>query len=396
MSMIVIAAVLAGLAVVLAVLMLRSRSGAASPALRPVGRPAARPAPVVAAPLPGTPAPITPITPITPIAPIAVAEPRDPPPALAQWKPRRASELEVADRVALIHALAEIARPPRAFHQLASPEFVSSASSAELSELVTAEPVIAARVMATVNSPLYGLQKPVTSIGQSVTFLGINSVRVICMRYMLAKSFSSENAALKQVYDEIWAGSALASELCFKLAQQTGLAEPGALVTQVVLSFLGRFACLALMPPEVGAAYARQGMLARSITEQQRLELAAPEIGGLLMQGWGLPPALLDDVLESERILVTPRPAAITSLTQRQAGLALCYLCARLGEQLAAGADIDLASFDPAEAGPEFFYLNDYLRSGPLARVGEALRSPELLRAVSQLRGRLTSPRPAP
>ncbi|MET0518862.1 MAG: HDOD domain-containing protein, partial [Burkholderiaceae bacterium] len=327
------------------------------------------------------------------VSPAAPAARRLPPPQLAQWRPRLAGELEVADRVALIRALAEIPRPPRAFHQLASPEFVSSASSSQLSELVTAEPVIAAKVMATVNSPLYGLQRPVTSIGQSVTFLGINSVRVICMRYMLSKSFHAGSPALRTVYDEIWAASALASELCFKLAQQLGLAEPGALVTQVVLSFLGRFAALALLPPEVGAAYARQGMLQRSITEQQRLELAAPELSGLLMQGWGLPPALLEDVLDSERILVTPCPA---TLDARGAGLALCYLCARLGERLAAGADIDLAAFDPAEAGPEFFYLGDYLQIGPLRRVGEALRSAELLRSVSQLRGRLTNPRPAP
>ena len=78
--------------------------------------------------------------------------------------------------------------------QLLSPEFVARASSTELSELVMAEPLIAAKVLSTVNSPFYALQKPVTNIGQAVTFLGINTVRSICLQYMLAEAFKPKLA----------------------------------------------------------------------------------------------------------------------------------------------------------------------------------------------------------
>ena len=70
-----------------------------------------------------------------------------------------------------MEALRQLPWPPRALHELMDAEFVHRASSTELATLVLGEPTVAARVIATANSPLFGLQQPVGSIGQATTFL---------------------------------------------------------------------------------------------------------------------------------------------------------------------------------------------------------------------------------
>src|SRR6218665_299734 len=172
--------------------------------------------------------------------------------------------LPAAHLQSLLTELRSMPRPPRALHQLVSPEFLGKASSAELSELVMGEPVVAARVVATVNSPFYGLQRPVSSIGQAVTFLGLNSVRGICLQYMLDESFKAGDPALKKHFDDLWRASSIASELCLNLAQKLQLAEPGVLATQLVLSFLGRFASPTLRQRRGLSPQPEAGLLARS------------------------------------------------------------------------------------------------------------------------------------
>lgn len=305
-----------------------------------------------------------------------------PPAALAGFEWRRAESLPSSSRQALLAELRRLPPPSRAFHQLVSPQFVARASSAELSELVIGEPQVAVKVLASVNSALYGLQTPVTSIGQAVTFLGLNSVRSICLQYMLSASFKADTPAQQRRFELIWSASALASELCFKLAQQLRLPDPGGMVTQLVLSFLGHFAAAARMPSEHLLA-ADQGLLARARAEQQALGVPAAEIGGLLLQEWALPAGLVADVVDIDRQLVTPADGRDEL---RAATLAVCYFSARLGEKLARGEPVDLLAFDPwAAQDPDYFWLAGHLERPRLARLPELLRGPELVRAVQTM-----------
>ncbi len=65
------------------------------------------------------------------------------------------------------------------------------------------------------------------------------------------------------------------------------------------------------------------------------MSLSAGEVGGLLMNAWGLPEALVNDVRAIDRVLVTPHRANDT-VANRPASR-VSYLCARLGERLATG-----------------------------------------------------------
>jgi HD-like signal output (HDOD) protein len=295
----------------------------------------------------------------------------------------RAADLPTEDASSIMALLDRIPRPPSALHKLVAPAFLANASTTELSEMVLAEPQVAAKVLAMVNSPLYGLQVPLTSIGQALTFLGMNTVRGICLQYLLDESFQSKDPEVRKIFDGLWNASAFASELCFKLAQLLHLPDTGALVTQVVLSFLGPVTSHALLPRSVALTMASKSFLERTRTEQDQLGLSAAELGSLLMQKWQLPAGLIEAVRDSGLVLVTPCEAAPAPHSAR---LAFCYFCARMGDKLAAGQIRDLAACDwTQEPDPDLYYLQTWLQQPGLERLPEVLHTPELVTSINAM-----------
>ena len=323
-------------------------------------------------------------------APAAVPESAEvAPPALSAFRLARGHDLSDDRKQIIMAKLRHIPLPPPSLQQLVSREFVNKATSAELSVLVMGDPLMAAKVLATVNSPFFGLQKPVGSIGQAITFLGFTSVRSIGLQYLLNNTFKAGTPDLNRVFDTIWASSALASELCLKLAQKLELPDQGALATHMVLSFIGQLATYSLMPADVAVATAKLGWLERVQGEQAQLGLCSAEIGSFLMQAWGLPTSIVDDVRDINLVLVTPVEAMDA---QRGARLALCYLSAWLGEQLARGTLRDLSALDLSdEQNLDLFHLRSYLKAPALARLQEFLLAPDMRAAVAQMQQSLAT-----
>lgn len=270
--------------------------------------------------------------------------------------------------------LHRIPRPPSALHKLASPDFLAHVTSAQLSDMVMAEPQVAAKVLVVVNSPLYGLKTPLGSIAQAITFLGMNTVRGICLQYLLDASFRQDDPEIRKIFQSLWNASALASELCFKLAQMLELPEQGALVTQVVLSFLGQLASHSLLPKGLVLSMGSKGLLERSRIEQAQLGLCAAELGSLLMQQWELHPSIVARVRAVDQVLLEATDSRAT---------ALCYLCARLGERLAHGEVRNLAEFWlDQEAGVDFFHLQRSLQAAGMDRLNDCLHRPALVASI--------------
>jgi hypothetical protein len=151
----------------------------------------------------------------------------------------------------------------------------------------------------------------------------------------------------------------------------------------VVLSFLGHLAAASLLPYDCILWSPGNGLMERANVEQVRLGLSATEIGSLLMHEWDLPASLIEDVRDIDRILVTPIGTIEPNRAMR---LALCYLCARLGERLALGSLSDLSAMDlSADSSAEFFHVRGHLNAPRMARLLEFLHSAELLKSMHQM-----------
>ncbi len=384
-------AVAAGVAIALALVVMRRPSAAArtapadattarrvaSPPVGAKATAAARPRSTAPAPLPTAPAAVDPALPLDPALP--------PPAALAELTFKPIAALSEERRKALLAGVRQIPRPPRLLHHLVSADFVNNASAAQLQELIIGEPVIAARVLAHINSPAYALKTPVTSIGQAVTYLGLNGVRVICMRYAMTASFRADEPARQARLDAIWAASAIAGELAQQLGHRLGTENHAAVSSAVVLSFLGRLAMTAALPLDRLRALPTGSLVQRIEAEHRAMGIGASELGRLLMTEWALPEAVITEATGIDAVLTVAPKIGDTA----DAGLALGYVSARLGErlagdELAAPRDLDLASDDP-----DWFRIRQRLGKPPLAGLPVALQAPELAAAVKAVRDSL-------
>jgi len=306
------------------------------------------------------------------------------PPELAAFRPVQAAQLDGNRKQGLIKVFQNIPRPPKLLHKLLSPDFVERASSSELADLIAAEPLLAAQLLKAINSPMYGLRSPITSIDQAVSLLGLTAVRSLCMRYLLITSFKADSPQRKQILDATWQASALASDITLRLAQSLGYMDTGSLVSQVVLTFLGRLATASGMPRGLLSQVPSRGMLARTQAEQNLFGLSSAEIGRLLMQDWGLPPAVSDEAAEVDAVLFAPYAAWEPVRASR---LGLCYLGARLGERLAFEPDNRLETFDfMADPDPELYHVRAYTEHPAFAGVEAQLKSPHFIAAIQRTR----------
>lgn len=291
----------------------------------------------------------------------------------------RAESLDASAQAPLLDALRRLPRPPRALDQLMSPQFLQTATSAELAAIVMGEPAVAARVVATVNSPFYGLKQSVTSLGQATTFLGLGTVRQLCLQYLLAESFKPRDADQQREFEVLWRASSTAAELVQQLAARLRLPEPGALATLLVLTFLGRQAAVALLPDT--RALAGMDAHQRALHEQATLGLPAHELGLLLMRAWALPDDMARDARDIAAIGFDP---ALAVLAEREAALTLCAVCAQLGERAVRGT-LDLATLELAtDPAPDLAALRHRLAVPALQALPAEFRSPHLVRLLGR------------
>ncbi|MFW9596261.1 MAG: HDOD domain-containing protein [Macromonas sp.] len=312
------------------------------------------------------------------------------PAVLAQLRWLRHEELPETEREALAHRLRVLPRPPLTVHQVLSPDFVETTNSIDLSIMIKGQPAITAKVLGTVNSPLYGLLQPVTHTGQAITFLGLNTVRNLCLQYMLMAPISGVAARRQAVLDNIGQSITLASELCTRLSQKLQWPDASTLVTQVVLYFLGQLVGYGFWPgasasTDVAANTWALPLPERMTTEIEQLGLSAAEMGALLLQEWQIPAELVQEVRDIDRIVLTPASELDEA---RGVRLALCYLCIRLGERIARCEEWEpehlLHIHDATDA--EWFHLQSYLQHPALHELDGALQIPELHATLRALR----------
>ncbi len=307
------------------------------------------------------------------------------PPEITVLQLTRAESLDPARWQTVVDTFSDVPRPPRLLTQLVSLDLMSASSSQELMAMISGEPLIAAKVLAAVNSPAYGLGRPVSGVGQAVTFLGLNSVRAICMQYALMQAFQADCPARAQRLSALWQASALAGELTQHPMNRVGLPDPGGMTSAVVLSFLGKLAVTVGLPQTQLATMPPRDSLQRTLAEQAAWGVAAAEIGRMLMTRWELPATLVDEAANIGQGLVAPFKSAKDIAGLRRA---FAHLCVCLAERLAFGELASLADFDlAADNSLELACARSFLTDARFTALVAELRSVHVHQRVTQMMG---------
>ena len=163
----------------------------------------------------------------------------------------------------------------------------------EVAETISMDPMLAAKILRFVNSPMAGVSREVRSLQQAVTLLGVRSVNMMA----LSLAVVSPRAAVKCTgfdRDEYVMQSLACAAGARIIATALGAPAPQETFAAGLLSQIGR-AVLAHGVPDEYAIPLREAKCApRDLPELERAALGETyaSVGGQLLQKWGLPEAL--------------------------------------------------------------------------------------------------------
>jgi putative nucleotidyltransferase with HDIG domain len=158
----------------------------------------------------------------------------------------------------------------------------------QLAELIGSDPAFASEVLSVVNSPLYALRYPATSIVQAVAVLGGNALQGMCItvgvRAYLGKTMAQPSMK------SLWRHNLACAIIAQRLAGN-GPLDKGVAYTAGILHDIGRAALSVIQPKEYANLLAKHHGTAESLLEGERALFGWDhcETGLQLITGWKLP-----------------------------------------------------------------------------------------------------------
>ena len=283
------------------------------------------------------------------------------------------SEMQMKE---ILNLIKNIPRPSGIFTPLSVGQF----GPKELAELVSQDPEIAAKILRVVNSAAYHLHKKINSVNRAVVFLGTTLVRDIAMRLAMQNSFKAKTPEQELAYQKFWKMSIIASAVAKRMAQLFEMAEPSAVATRALLSFIGNLAILAHRPDFCNQYANTQSLFERIQIEQAILGANSALIGQQLAMHWKLPDIIEKCIGENLVPLIVP-PATCEVDDVKE--LVLCYACCRIGEQMAFQNLEDIAHCEISpQQGHEYIYLDEYLEIAGLSKFERMLQHMKLRKEI--------------
>jgi len=196
--------------------------------------------------------------------------------------------------------------PPGVVMQVLEKASQPGCKPAELAALIYRDAALYGKIIKTVNSALYGLPRPVTSVEQAVALLGLNPVRSLVLGLSLPamQQQTANKRPTKVFWKESIAGAIVAHELALRLRRLSAgddlvaglLRDIGVLALQQV--FPTEYARLLAQPAQELAR--NRGKLERQIVGVDHAEASA-----FLLRRWWLP----EDITEAVRYHHAPEQA---------------------------------------------------------------------------------------
>ncbi len=179
----------------------------------------------------------------------------------------------------------------------------------EVSEIISADPALAAKLLQLANSAAYGLPRLVGSVHSAVTLLGLKETYAVALA--LAVVDLMESAGYFD-YDRFRGEANFTTSIANNLAQACWKKRRHGIFTAGLLHDIGRFALSEVVPGRYkkidltldGAALV--ALVALVAQEYHLLGIAHPEAGNILAESWNLP----DDIAQAIRFHHMPEHAS--------------------------------------------------------------------------------------
>ena len=163
----------------------------------------------------------------------------------------------------------------------------------EISEIISLDAPLSAKVLKMVNSPFYGLSNKITSVHQAMVYLGLNTVKNLALSFSLIKTFEHKN---KSSFDYVqFSKDSLVGAIAAKLiAEKTNRQHGENAFFLGLLQNIGLPIMAESMPAQYEEVIMKTKSNAASLheVESQLLGLNHMEVGEYVTHAWGLPAKL--------------------------------------------------------------------------------------------------------
>ncbi|HYU15457.1 MAG TPA: HDOD domain-containing protein, partial [Candidatus Acidoferrum sp.] len=181
-----------------------------------------------------------------------------------------------------------------------------SARTDDIARIVQRDPAMCAKVLQLVNSAYFGLARPVSSVAQAITFLGLDLLKGLALTLNV---FATTEATAPEgiSYEKIQHMSMLTAKLAKQMAPDPKEAE--AAFTAGLIHDVGLIILALSMPDRVTEVFKVSAATGRPAHEVELELLGAThaEVGGYLLGVWGLPLPIVEAVAYHHALPSTPR-----------------------------------------------------------------------------------------
>lgn len=198
----------------------------------------------------------------------------------------------------VIGSLSSLPVLPRAYRELQDALSAEEVSLDQVSEIVTSDSALTAKVLQLVNSSYFGLTREITSLRESVNYIGLTNLKTLVLSYGLVEQFESCKAA-KEFHAETEQERALQVGALAKSMHGSNRRLGDQAFLAGILHRVGRLVMATNFADSFDAVEVQSRRL-----ESQRLKLETElvgathcEIGAYLLGSWGLPHDILQSAL---------------------------------------------------------------------------------------------------
>lgn len=198
-----------------------------------------------------------------------------------------------ADRLrAVVSRLGAMPSLPQTYATISQMTADPNVSLDAVSSVVERDPAITANVLRIINSAYFGLPRRVSSVRETVRYLGIQSLKNIVLTVEIFEGVASGKTARALQFEALARACAMREVLGRTPMAETAFATG-------VLSDVGQLLLATRLPLDSAAILKEVSLSNRSLCEVERERLGAThaEIGGALLGMWNLPAPMVEAVL---------------------------------------------------------------------------------------------------
>ena len=196
---------------------------------------------------------------------------------------------------------------PELYQQLIKQIRSNTASIGEISELLSTDAALNAKILKIANSSLYGFRAEVSTLKQALNLIGLNEVKNLILMDSIANQFINENDYTIINMKSFWQRSVYLALIAKRLADKIKHPEPDRLFVSAVMSRIGQLVCCTVRPEKVTLILnehlnSESADIIEFDIEKKHMGFTYNEISAQLLKQW----QVSEEITDSMQYLHTP------------------------------------------------------------------------------------------